>query len=108
MARYRAAYEARTPIKVLTGAEGWEEQLLGQPPEVVAAVQQYKALVSAATVLSAAVRQHSSTSHPRMTLLYSTVSTQETLNQPYHEPWSLLPSGCDCYILSTMPSCSQR
>jgi hypothetical protein len=59
VARYRAAYDARTPIKVLGGAEGWEEQLMGQPPEVVAAVRQYKALVSTPWwFCSAAVQQY--------------------------------------------------
>jgi len=45
IARFRAAYEVRNKIKVLQGADGAEEQLMGLPAEVVFAVQQYRSKV---------------------------------------------------------------
>lgn len=50
VARFRAAYDVRNKIKVLVGADGGEEQLMGLPAEVVAAVRQYRNLVSLAWV----------------------------------------------------------
>jgi pre-mRNA 3'-end-processing factor FIP1 len=43
VARFRAAYDVRNSIKVLT--EGVEEQLAGLPAELVAAVRRYRSTV---------------------------------------------------------------
>jgi pre-mRNA 3'-end-processing factor FIP1 len=46
VARFRAAYDVRNAIRVLGAAEGPDEALLGVPAEVVAAVRQYRSMVS--------------------------------------------------------------
>lgn len=62
IARFRAAYEVRNKIKVLQGADGAEEQLMGLPAEVVFAVQQYRSKHPSQDTPP----QHASFSAPRM------------------------------------------